>query len=82
MNIVVNAVSAGVVNTEALQHFEVMKKLDRRTAWLRRQHTPAARLVSPEDVSAAVAFLCSPDASMIRGQVLLVDGGFTLGSNL
>jgi enoyl-[acyl-carrier protein] reductase III len=44
-----------------------------------RQRTPAARLVSVEDVAAAVAFLCSPDAAMIRGQVLLVDGGFTLG---
>jgi len=79
MNIVVNAVSAGVVNTEALQHFEVMKNwVDERLSFA-RQRTPAARLVSPEDVAAAVAFLCSPDANMIRGQVLLVDGGFTLG---
>jgi enoyl-[acyl-carrier protein] reductase III len=79
MNIVVNAVSAGVVNTEALQHFEVMKNwVDERLSFA-RQRIPAARLVSPEDVAAAVAFLCSPDANMIRGQVLLVDGGFTLG---
>ena len=43
------------------------------------QKTPAGRLVSVEDVAGAVAFLCSPDAAMIRGQILLVDGGFTLG---
>ncbi|MCC7448257.1 MAG: enoyl-[acyl-carrier-protein] reductase FabL [Anaerolineae bacterium] len=79
MNIVVNAVSAGVVNTDALQHFEVMKNwVDERLNFA-RQRTPAARLVSPEDVAAAVAFLCSSDSNMIRGQVLLVDGGFTLG---
>ena len=39
---------------------------------------PAGRLVEPEDIAAAVAFLCSPDAEMIRGQTLVVDGGFSL----
>lgn len=79
MNIVVNAVSAGVVNTDALQHFDVMKNwVDERLNFA-HQRIPAARLVSPEDVAAAVAFLCSSDANMIRGQILLVDGGFTLG---
>jgi NAD(P)-dependent dehydrogenase (short-subunit alcohol dehydrogenase family) len=29
----------------------------------------------PEDVARVVAFLCSEDARMIRGQILLVDGG-------
>jgi enoyl-[acyl-carrier protein] reductase III len=78
-NIVVNAVSAGIVNTEALQHFETMK------AWVDQQlgaaleRIPAGRLVSVEDVAGVVAFLCSPEAAMIRGQIILVDGGFTLG---
>ena len=40
-----------------------------------RQQTPAGRMVEPSDLAAAVAFLCSPDAAMIRGQVLVVDGG-------
>jgi enoyl-[acyl-carrier protein] reductase III len=35
-------------------------------------------LVSPEDIAQVVAFLCSPAASMIRGQVILMDGGYTL----
>lgn len=78
MNIVVNAVSAGVVDTEALRHFEAMREwTDEHMDWT-RQRTPAGRLVTAEDVAAAVAFLCTPDAAMIRGQVLLVDGGFTL----
>ncbi len=79
MNIVVNAVSAGVVNTEALQHFGVMKTWVDEKLGFAAQRIPAARLVSVDDVAAAVAFLCSSDARMIRGQVLVVDGGFTLG---
>jgi enoyl-[acyl-carrier protein] reductase III len=42
------------------------------------ERTPAGRLVEPEDVAGAVAFLCSPDAEMIRGHTLIVDGGFSL----
>jgi enoyl-[acyl-carrier protein] reductase III len=75
-NIVVNAVSPGVVLTEALNHFAIMKEkgmLEQTIA-----HTPAGRLVTPEDVAAVVAFLCTPQASMIRGQTILVDGGYTL----
>ena len=39
---------------------------------------PAGRLVTPEDVAGVVGFLCSPEAEMIRGQVLVIDGGFSL----
>ncbi len=69
----VNAVSAGVVETGALDHFpnrEAMLEMGARN--------PVGRLVSPEDVAAAVAFLCSPDAEMVRGQTLVVDGGYSL----
>ena len=75
-NIVVNAVSPGVVETDALKHFAVMgdpEILKRATA-----NTPAGRLVQPEDVAEVVAFLCTPAAAMIRGQVIVVDGGYTL----
>jgi len=76
-NIVVNAVSPGVVETEALQHFDAVRSeenlIQKATAL-----TPAGRLVTPEDIAEVVAFLCSPQASMIRGQTILVDGGYTL----
>ncbi|MEJ2304882.1 MAG: enoyl-[acyl-carrier-protein] reductase FabL [Anaerolineales bacterium] len=76
-NIVVNAVSPGVVETEALKHFEDVREgeniIERAT-----RLSPAGRLVAPEDIAQVVAFLCSPGASMIRGQTILVDGGYTL----
>jgi enoyl-[acyl-carrier protein] reductase III len=69
----VNAVSAGVVETEALDWFP---NKDEMLATVHR--TPAGRLVAPDDVAAAVSFLCSGDASMMCGQTLIVDGGFSL----
>jgi enoyl-[acyl-carrier protein] reductase III len=43
-----------------------------------RERTPAGRLVAPTDVAGVVCFLCSPDAAMIRGQAVVVDGGYSL----
>lgn len=76
--IVVNAVSAGVVRTDALQHFPVMREqYEERFAYV-LDRTPARQLVMPEDVAGVVMFLCSPEAFMIRGQTILVDGGAML----
>jgi enoyl-[acyl-carrier protein] reductase III len=69
----VNAVSAGIVETGALDHFprkEAMLEMGSRN--------PVGRLVTPEDVAGCVTFLCSPEAEMIRGQTLVVDGGWSL----
>jgi enoyl-[acyl-carrier protein] reductase III len=70
----VNAVSGGVVETGALDHFP------NREAMLRagRERTPAGRMVEPDDIAGAVAFLCSDDAAMVCGQTIIVDGGFSL----
>jgi enoyl-[acyl-carrier protein] reductase III len=40
--------------------------------------TPAGRMVEPDDVAAVVTYLCSRDAEMVRGQTLIVDGGYSL----
>jgi enoyl-[acyl-carrier protein] reductase III len=70
-------VSAGVVETGALEHFpnkEAMLAMGVRN--------PTGRMVTPEDVAACATFLCSPEADMIRGQTLVVDGGWSLIASL
>jgi enoyl-[acyl-carrier protein] reductase III len=69
----VNAVSGGVVETGALEHFPNREEMLRAGA-----ANPVGRLVTPDDIAGAVAFLCSKDADMIRGQTIIVDGGFSL----
>jgi len=70
----VNAVSAGVVETEALEHFPNREEM----LHTGRTRTPVGRLVEPDDVAGAVAYLCSSDAEMVRGHTLVVDGGYSL----
>ncbi len=70
----VNAVSAGVVETGALDHFPNREQMLAESL----ARTPAGRLVEPSDVAEAVCFLCSESADMVRGQTLIVDGGFSL----
>jgi enoyl-[acyl-carrier protein] reductase III len=70
----VNAVSAGVVETEALDYFPNREEMIRAA----QKRTPAGRMVEPDDVAAAVSYLCSDDAEMIRGHTLIVDGGYSL----
>ena len=70
----VNAVSGGLVETGALEHFPNREEMLR----MGRERTPAGRMVAPEDIAGVVAFLLSPAAEMIRGQTIIVDGGFSL----
>jgi enoyl-[acyl-carrier protein] reductase III len=70
----VNAVSGGVIETEALDHFPNREQMLAAA----RERTPAGRMVEPRDVADAVCFLCSSEAEMIRGQTLVVDGGYSL----
>jgi len=70
----VNAVSAGTVDTDALLHFPNRDELLEGA----RQRTPAGRLLTPQDVANTVVFLCTEYASMIHGQTLVVDGGYSI----
>jgi enoyl-[acyl-carrier protein] reductase III len=70
----VNAVSAGLVETGALEYFP---NRDEMLDWY-RMRTPAGRLVEPRDVAEVVCFLASPAAGMIRGQTVIVDGGYSV----
>lgn len=75
--ICVNAVAASLVTTEAgMLYAKIAKEqMGESPSW---QTTPAGRLVTPEDLANVVAFLCSEEAFMIRGQIITIDGGTTL----
>jgi len=76
LGIVVNAVSGGAVLTDALKHFRALE--DGSILGGGAERVPAGRMVTPEDIANVVAYLCTPAAEMIRGQVIVVDGGYTL----
>jgi enoyl-[acyl-carrier protein] reductase III len=73
-NIRVNAVSAAAVETETVKLYTSDPNLPRSIVTT----TLAGRMVQPEDIADTVAFLCSDQAEMIRGQVIVVDGGVSL----
>ena len=70
----VNTVSAGVVDTDALTHFPNRDELLANFA----HRTPAGPVLTPADVAGAVYLLCLPEAAMINGHTLVVDGGFCI----
>ncbi len=70
----VNAVSAGVVETDALGYFPNREEL----VALFQARCPAGPVLTPEDVAGAVYLLCLPEAAMINGHTLFVDGGFAI----
>jgi enoyl-[acyl-carrier protein] reductase III len=70
----VNAVSAGVVDTDALRYFPNREELLANFA----HRTPAGPVLTPQDVAGAVYLLCLPEAGMITGHTLVVDGGFCI----
>jgi enoyl-[acyl-carrier protein] reductase III len=70
----VNVVSAGVVDTDALAYFPNREAL--LADYARR--TPAGPVLTTQDVAGAVYLLCLPEAGMINGHTLVVDGGFAI----
>lgn len=73
-NVNVNGVAPGFVKTELLSALppEILDQAEKSAV--------LGRVADPEDVARVVAFLCSEDARHITGQIIVVDGGLTLGS--
>jgi len=72
-NIAVNGISAHAVATEALKIYASAGMVDSKLL-----STPMGRAVEPEDVANVVSFLCGERSTMIRGQIIVIDGGFTI----
>ncbi|HER62636.1 MAG TPA: enoyl-[acyl-carrier-protein] reductase FabL [Desulfobacteraceae bacterium] len=72
--ILVNTISAGVVDTDALKKFPNRDEIIGQSL----ERTPLGRLTTPEDVADLALFLCSDLAKMIHGQVVVVDGGYAI----
>lgn len=70
----VNAVAAGVLDTDSLKRFPNREDLLEDA----KSFTPMGRLAEPEDIARVVALLCSENANWICGQVIVADGGHAL----
>ena len=73
--IIVNAVSPGLVDTDALSSMNIDQQSSLNYV---RERNPVRRLVTPNDIGKVATFLCSDFAEMIVGQTIYVDGGFSL----
>ena len=71
-NITVNCVAPGFIETD------MTKKLTDQQKEIFLKNIPMGRMGVPEDIARVVAFLCSPEADYITGQVIAVDGGMTM----
>lgn len=76
----INEVSPGPVRTPMLEGFleHAAEAGATVTTETLGANLPLGRVLEPEDVAAAVLFLCSPKAANVTGAVLAVDGGFLL----
>ena len=73
-NVRVNCIAPGLIKTEFARALWENEDLVKR----RNAETPLRRIGSPEEIGPVAAFLASPAASFITGQVIVADGGVTI----
>lgn len=76
--VTINALAPGTVSTRGLREEEFSRAEVSDYEALAVRDIPAHRLADPEEIAAAVLFLCSPAARYINGAVLVVDGALSL----
>jgi NAD(P)-dependent dehydrogenase (short-subunit alcohol dehydrogenase family) len=74
-NIRVNAVCPGIIDTPMMQRFSGGTDEGRATVIAQE---PVGRMGKPEEIAAAVVWLCSDAASFVTGHAMVVDGGQTV----
>ena len=74
MGITANVISPGVIDTWTLKQFPNREQL----IGIAEMRTPMGRLATADDVANTVRFLCAPEAVMIHGQTINVDGGYSI----
>jgi NAD(P)-dependent dehydrogenase (short-subunit alcohol dehydrogenase family) len=73
--VVVNLISPGVNATEMMDRFAGGTEAERQAVIA---HEPIGRMGAPDEMAAAVLWLCSADAAFAIGHALVVDGGQTV----
>jgi NAD(P)-dependent dehydrogenase (short-subunit alcohol dehydrogenase family) len=74
-NIRINAICPGIIDTEMMQRFSGGTP-EGRAAVIAQE--PIGRMGTPEEIAAAVLWLCSDAASFVVGHAMVVDGGQTV----
>jgi len=72
--IIVNAVSAGFIDTEALNVFKNVEHLKSESI----KKTPAGKIGTADDIAKIIAFLCRDESAWIVGQTIIADGGASI----
>jgi enoyl-[acyl-carrier protein] reductase III len=71
----INAVAGGFIETDSMKKNPGYQSTKTAVA----AHTPQGRIGEPDDIADVVVFLLSPESRWIQGQVIVADGGFSLG---
>jgi NAD(P)-dependent dehydrogenase (short-subunit alcohol dehydrogenase family) len=74
-NIRINAICSGIIDTEMMQRFSGGTP-EGRAAVIAQE--PIGRMGTPEEIAAAVLWLCSDAASFAVGHAMVIDGGQTV----